>query len=61
MKSLNLQNDAILSLTRLFTQPLELPSLLERVLEVDAETSVLAWIGIRSVDPRINGVQVYSG
>ena len=58
MKSLNLQNDAILSLTRLFTQPLELPSLLERILEVDAETLQVARVSIWLYDADHKGIEL---
>lgn len=58
MKSLNLQNDAILSLTRLFTQPLDLPSLLERILEVDAETLQVARVSIWLYDADHKGIEL---
>jgi len=59
MKSLNVPNDAILSLNRLFTQALELTGLLEPILEVDANTSLLTRIGTRSLDTNPNGIRVY--
>lgn len=58
MKSLNVQNDAILSLTRLFTQPLELPSLLERILEVDAETLQVVRVSIWLYDADHKGIEL---
>lgn len=58
MKSLNVQNDAILSLTRLFTQPLELPSLLERILEVDAATLEVARVSIWLYDADHKGIEL---
>ena len=58
MKSLNLQNDAILSLTRLFTQPLELAGLLERILEVDAETLHVGRVSIWLYDADHKGIEL---
>ena len=58
MKSLNVQNEAILSLTRLFTQPLELSSLLERILEVDAETLQVARVSVWLHDADHNGIEL---
>jgi GAF domain-containing protein len=58
MKSLKVQNDAILSLTRLFTQPLERSSLLERILEVDTETLEVARVGIWLYDADHNGIEL---
>jgi hypothetical protein len=58
MQSLKVQNDAILSLTRLFTQRLELSSLLERILEVDAATVQVARVSIWLYDPDQNGIEL---